>query len=66
MFLGYSRVLVLAYSLALSHLAVGAWLVVKGFAEARRTLPADERHRGGTHGPDWLGPNPLVPTGKAR
>jgi hypothetical protein len=43
MFLGYSRVLVLAYSLALSHLAVGTWLVVKGFDEARRTLPADER-----------------------
>jgi hypothetical protein len=31
MFLGYGRMLVLAYSLALSHLAVGSWLVVKGF-----------------------------------
>ena len=33
MFLDYSRVLVLAYSLALSYLAVGTWLVVKGFDE---------------------------------
>lgn len=34
--LGYSSVLVLAYSLALSYLAVGTWLVVKGFAECHR------------------------------
>jgi hypothetical protein len=36
MFLGYNRVLVLAYSLALSHLAVASWLVVKGFEERHR------------------------------
>jgi Domain of unknown function (DUF4386) len=38
MFIGYSRVLVLAYSLALSYLAVGTWLVVKGFKERHRGL----------------------------
>lgn len=32
-FIGYSSVLVLAYSLALSYLAVGTWLAVKGFKE---------------------------------
>jgi hypothetical protein len=32
-FVGYNRVLVLAYSLALSYLAVSIWLVVKGFEE---------------------------------
>jgi hypothetical protein len=42
-FIGYSNVLVLAYSLALSYLAVGSWLVAKGFDEGRRTLHADER-----------------------
>jgi Domain of unknown function (DUF4386) len=41
MFLDYSRVLVLAYSLALSHLAMGTWLVVKGFNERHRRLPAE-------------------------
>jgi hypothetical protein len=35
MFVGYSRVMVLAYSLTLSYLAVGTWLVVKGFDERR-------------------------------
>jgi hypothetical protein len=35
MFLGYNRMLVLAYALALSHLAVGTWLVVKGFDGTR-------------------------------
>jgi hypothetical protein len=38
MFIGYSRVMVLAYSLALSYLAVGIWLVVKGFDERHRRL----------------------------
>jgi hypothetical protein len=41
MFLGYSRVLVLAYSLTLSYLAVGTWLVVKGFKEGHRRLRAE-------------------------
>lgn len=31
--LGYSSVLVLAYSMGLSYLATGAWLVAKGFGE---------------------------------
>jgi hypothetical protein len=35
-FLGYSIVPLMAYSMALSYLAVGAWLVVKGFAERQR------------------------------
>lgn len=43
MFLGYSRMLVLAYSLALSHLAMGTWLAVKGFDQGRRLGPMDER-----------------------
>ncbi len=34
MFLGYPSVLPLGFSLALSHLAVGAWLAVKGFKES--------------------------------
>jgi hypothetical protein len=38
MFLGYGRVMVLAYSLTLSYLAVGTWLVVKGFDERHRRL----------------------------
>jgi|SRR5687768_973019 len=33
MFIGYERMLVLAYSLPLGQVAVGTWLVVKGFAE---------------------------------
>jgi hypothetical protein len=41
MFIGYSRVLVLAYSLLLSQLAVGTWLVVKGFDERHRRLRAE-------------------------
>lgn len=43
MFIGYSSVPPLGFSLALSHLALGSWLVAKGFDEARRTSPADER-----------------------
>jgi hypothetical protein len=42
-FIGYSNVLPLAYSLALSYLALGGWLAAKGFDEGRRTLPAGER-----------------------
>ena len=42
MFIGYRSVPPLGFSLALSHLALGSWLVAKGFDEARRTLPADE------------------------
>jgi hypothetical protein len=38
-FIGYSNVLPLAYSLALSYLAVGTWLVVKGFEERHRPQP---------------------------
>lgn len=30
-FLGYSSIMPLGFSLAISHIAVGAWLVVKGF-----------------------------------
>jgi hypothetical protein len=41
-FIGYSNVLVLAYSLALSYLAVGSWLVVKGFEERPRKLRPEE------------------------
>ncbi|MEP6707171.1 MAG: DUF4386 domain-containing protein [Pyrinomonadaceae bacterium] len=33
MFLGYSSVMPMGFSLALSHLAVGTWLLVKGFKE---------------------------------
>lgn len=33
MFVGYPSVLALGFSLALSHLAVGGWLTVKGFKE---------------------------------
>jgi hypothetical protein len=42
-FIGYSSVPPLGFSLALSHLALGSWLIAKGFDEARRTLPVDER-----------------------
>ena len=41
MFLDYNRVMVLAYSLTLSYLAVGTWLVVKGFDEHHLRLRAD-------------------------
>lgn len=34
-FIGYSSVPQLGFSLALSHLALGRWLVAKGFAETR-------------------------------
>ena len=40
MFTGYGSVPMLGFSLALSHLSVGGWLVAKGFDEARGTLPA--------------------------
>ena len=43
MFIGYSSVPPLGVSLGLSHLALGSWLVAKGFDEARLTSPADER-----------------------
>jgi hypothetical protein len=43
MFLGYRSVPTLGVSLALSHLALGSWLVAKGFDAARRTVPADDR-----------------------
>lgn len=42
-FLGYGSVPSLGFSLALSHLAIGSWLVARGFNEGRRTPPADER-----------------------
>jgi hypothetical protein len=42
MFIGYDGVPALGVSLALSHLAVGGWLVAKGFDEGRRTHPPDE------------------------
>ena len=38
MFVGYSSVPLLGFSLALSHLALGTWLVVKGFEERHRRL----------------------------
>jgi hypothetical protein len=38
-FLGYSIVPLMAYSLALSYLAMGTWLVVKGFEERQRPQP---------------------------
>ncbi len=41
MFLGYPQVMQLGYLLALSHLAVGAWLAVKGFEESHRRLRAE-------------------------
>jgi hypothetical protein len=41
MFVGYSRVMVLAYSLTLSYLAVGTWLVVKGFDALPRRFSAE-------------------------
>lgn len=36
-FLGYSSVMPLGFSLAISHLAVGAWLLGKGFPERNST-----------------------------
>lgn len=42
-FLGYSSVPALGFSLALSHLALGTWLVVKGFGE-RRLGPRAKAH----------------------
>lgn len=36
MFLGYSSMPPMGFSLALSHLALGTWLVVKGFEERNR------------------------------
>lgn len=41
MFLGYPSLMPLGFSLALSHLAVGAWLTVKGFEESHRSLRAE-------------------------
>lgn len=41
MFIGYSRVMLLAYSLALSYLAIGTWLVVKGFKEGHSRFHAE-------------------------
>ena len=41
MFIGYRSMPTLGFSLALSHLAVGGWLIARGFNEGRRTLPAD-------------------------
>jgi hypothetical protein len=38
---GYSSVPWLGVSLALSHLALGTWLVVKGFKERHRPLRAE-------------------------
>ena len=38
---GYSSVLVMAYSMTLSYLALGTWLVVKGFNEGHRPLRAE-------------------------
>lgn len=38
---GYSNVPLMAYSMALSYLALGTWLVVKGFAEGHRRLRAE-------------------------
>ena len=43
MFMGYGSVPPLGFSLALSHVALGSWLVAKGFDETRRTLPAGAR-----------------------
>lgn len=49
-FAGYPIVPLMAYSMALSYLALGTWLVVKGFKEGHRPLPAkaheDELDRG--------------------
>ncbi|MGB7925197.1 MAG: DUF4386 domain-containing protein [Pyrinomonadaceae bacterium] len=44
-FIGYSSVLVLAYSLALSYLAVGTWLVVKGFDDRHGPQPNNSFNR---------------------
>ena len=43
MFVGYGRVMVLAYSLTLSYLAVGSWLAVKGFDDGHLRLRAEAR-----------------------
>lgn len=43
MFTGYGSMPILGVSLALSHLSVGGWLVARGFGEARRTPPAEDR-----------------------
>jgi len=40
-FAGYSIVPLMAYSMALSYLALGTWLVVKGFGEGDRRLRAE-------------------------
>jgi len=40
-FAGYSSVPLMAYSMALSYLALGTWLVVKGFEEGHRQLRAE-------------------------
>ncbi len=40
-FAGYSSVPLMAYSMALSYLALGTWLVVKGFEEGHRRLRAE-------------------------
>lgn len=42
MFLGYPSVQLLGFSLALSHLAVGAWLAVKGFEVSHLHAEAHE------------------------
>ena len=44
-FLGYSIVPPMAYSLALSYLALGGWLVVKGFRECHRPQPNNSFNR---------------------
>jgi hypothetical protein len=44
MFIGYRSMPMLGFSLALSHLALGSWLVARGFDEGRRTIP-DSRAR---------------------
>jgi hypothetical protein len=43
MFVGYGRVMVLAYSLMLSYLAVGSWLTVRGFDDRRIRLRVEGR-----------------------
>jgi hypothetical protein len=41
MFIGYPSVLPLGFSLAISHLAIGGWLVTKGFPEGTSSELAD-------------------------
>ena len=51
MFIGYGSMPSLGFSLALSHLALGSWLVARGFDEGSR----DPRRPAYAHGPASIG-----------